>query len=362
MAAGLLSLCPMRKRVFGPRDHALRWELFWLTPGVLRMTGSTAALVSLEESSGLLPERAGVEGAQQVEPAAEALGTERADEERGKEGPSSPDHVPGNGRHRSAHACGGSRRPHGQTAGWLREDPRGQGGHCVDRRIPRRGRTPLRDPGSVTDAAAMESAAAADLNPDRSDFAERVPPRSHAGAASPQPRVAWCWAMAQLGSGIPPANGSLQPLRAQPVSRQTSCTPRRAIHFRRDQRKHAWGDGALGRTGRWQTICRSPCPAGPSHVPRRGHPMRAVPLPQSGSHALPEIPLPRTLYFHRRGRGGMPSRHRYPARARRYGWDRMPSSPFAVASSAGGTKTSGSAAGTGLPRDSLKSDVRPDGK
>ena len=184
------------------------------------MTGSTAALVSLEESSGLLPERAGVEGAQQVERAAEALGTERADEERGKEGPSSPDHVPGNGRHRSAHACGGSRRPHGQTAGWLREDPRGQGGHCVDRRIPRRGRTPLRDPGSVTDAAAMESAAAADLNPDRSDFAERVPPRSHAGAASPQPRVAWCWAMAQLGSGTPPANGSLKPLRCS-----TGITP-----------------------------------------------------------------------------------------------------------------------------------------
>ena len=165
---------------------------------------------------------------------------------------------------------------------------------------------------------------------------------------------AWIWNTAR--ERFPPA------LRARPVSRQTSCTPRRAIHFRRDQRKHAWGDGALRRTGRWQTICRSPRPAGPSHVPRRGHPMRAVPLPQSGSHALPEIPLPRTLYFHRRGRGGMPSRHRYPARARRYGWDRMPSSPFAVASSAGGTKTSGSAAGTGLPRDSLKSDVRPDGK
>jgi len=88
------------------------------------------------------------------------------------------------------------------------------------------------------------------------------------------------------------------------------------------KRKHAWGDGALRRTGRWQTTCRSPRPAGPSHVPRRGHPMRAVPLPQSGSHALPEIPLPRTLYFHRRGRGGMPSRHRYPAQARRYAWDR----------------------------------------
>ena len=173
------------------------------------MTGSTAALVSLEESSGLLPERAGVEGAQQVERAAEALGTERAGEERGKEGPSSPDHVPGNGRHRSAHACGGSRRPHGQTAGWLREDPRGQGGHCVDRRIPRRGRTPLRDPGSVTDAAAMESAATADLNPDRSDFAERVRRRGFTPASRGVvlgDGSAWIWNTAR--ERFPPATPS----------------------------------------------------------------------------------------------------------------------------------------------------------
>src|ERR1035438_6161936 len=46
---------------FCPRDHALRLELFSLTPGVLRMTGSTAALVSFEESSALLHELAGVE-------------------------------------------------------------------------------------------------------------------------------------------------------------------------------------------------------------------------------------------------------------------------------------------------------------
>src|SRR5215469_6422044 len=46
---------------FCPRDQALRLESFSLTPGVLRMTASAAALVSFEESSGLLQELAAVE-------------------------------------------------------------------------------------------------------------------------------------------------------------------------------------------------------------------------------------------------------------------------------------------------------------
>src|SRR5437773_2547215 len=41
---------------FCPRDRALKLESFSLTPGVLRMTASAAALVSFEESSGLLHE------------------------------------------------------------------------------------------------------------------------------------------------------------------------------------------------------------------------------------------------------------------------------------------------------------------
>src|SRR5271167_4270496 len=68
---------------FCPRDHALRLESFSLTPGVLRMTASTAALVSFEESSKLLHELAGVEvSVKQVERAAEALGAEIAADER----------------------------------------------------------------------------------------------------------------------------------------------------------------------------------------------------------------------------------------------------------------------------------------
>ena len=41
---------------FCPRDRVLKLESFSLTPGVLRMTASAAALVSFEESSGLLHE------------------------------------------------------------------------------------------------------------------------------------------------------------------------------------------------------------------------------------------------------------------------------------------------------------------
>jgi hypothetical protein len=67
---------------FCPRDGALGLGLSSLTPGVLRMTASTASLVSFEESSGLPHELAGVEvSAKQVERAAESLGAEIAEAE-----------------------------------------------------------------------------------------------------------------------------------------------------------------------------------------------------------------------------------------------------------------------------------------
>src|SRR6202453_2154569 len=79
---------------FCPRDRTLGLGLFSLTPGVLRMTTSTATLVSFEESSGLLHELAGAEvSAKQVERAAKALGAEIAAQERkqvGKTGKVAP--------------------------------------------------------------------------------------------------------------------------------------------------------------------------------------------------------------------------------------------------------------------------------
>ena len=170
--------CAQCESGFCPRDGALRLELFSLTPGVLRMTGSTAALVSFAESSALLHELAGVEvSAKQVERAAEALGAEIADDEcncvekTGEVAPTMYLGMDGTGvPMRTAEVAGRSgKQPDGSAKTreaklvtvWTAESRDEQG-------------VPLRDPGSVTYSAAIESAAAADTSPARSDFAERV--------------------------------------------------------------------------------------------------------------------------------------------------------------------------------------------
>ena len=163
---------------FCPRDRALRMELFSLTPGVLRMTGSTAALVSFEESSALLHELAGVEvSTQPVERAAEALGAEIANDERrcvermGEVAPTMYLGMDGTGVPMRASEVAGrtGKQPDGSAKTreakvvtmWTAESRDTKG-------------TPVRDPGSITYSAAIESAATLDTSPERSDFAERV--------------------------------------------------------------------------------------------------------------------------------------------------------------------------------------------
>ena len=163
---------------FCPRDALLQMGKFSLTPGVLRMTASVAALVSFEESSSLLHELAGVEvNAKQVERAAEALGTEIAGYERicldqtteiaptmylGLDGTGVP--------MRSAELAGRKgKQPDGSAktqeakviAIWSAEARDAEG-------------KPVRDKGSVTYSAALESAAMLDTDLQRSDVAERV--------------------------------------------------------------------------------------------------------------------------------------------------------------------------------------------
>jgi hypothetical protein len=142
------------------------------------MTGSTAALVSFEESSALLHELAGVAvSAKQVERAAEALGTEIAEDERrcmepmGEVAPTMYLGMDGTGVPMRAEEVAG--RTGKQADGsantreakvvtvWTAESRDAEG-------------TPMRDPGSITYSAAIESAAVADTSPERSDFAERV--------------------------------------------------------------------------------------------------------------------------------------------------------------------------------------------
>jgi len=170
--------CDQCQGGFCPRDRALGLELFSLTPGVLRMTGSTAALVSFEESSALLHELAGVEvSAKQVERAAEALGAEIAADEQccvekmGEVAPTMYLGMDGTGVPMRASEVAGhpGKQPDGSAktrevklvSMWTAESLDEEG-------------KPVRDPGSVTYSAAIESAAASDTSPDRSDFAERV--------------------------------------------------------------------------------------------------------------------------------------------------------------------------------------------
>jgi Uncharacterised protein family (UPF0236) len=152
--------------------------MFSLTPGVLRMTGSTAALVSFEESSALLHELAGVEvSASQVERAAETLGAEIGDDERrcverrgdvaptlylGMDGTGVPMRKSEVAGRAGKQSDGSAKTREAKLVTLWTAEARDEED------------MPMRDPGSITYSAAIESAATTDTSPDRSDFAERV--------------------------------------------------------------------------------------------------------------------------------------------------------------------------------------------
>jgi len=162
-----------------PRDRALGLSPSMLSPGVTRMVGQVAARVSFAESSALLQELAGLRvDAKHVERAAEALGREVAQDERGVVVPAAAPSAPtlylgvdGTGVPMRATEVEG--RPGKQPDGsaktreaklctvWSAEarDPDGQ---------------PVRDPGSVTYSGAIESAATRDTDLEPSEFAARV--------------------------------------------------------------------------------------------------------------------------------------------------------------------------------------------
>ena len=166
---------------FCPRDRALRLELFSLTPGVLRMTASAAALVSFEESQELVHDLAGVEvSTKQVERAAEALGVEIATDEQqqvdkteevaptaptmylGMDGTGVPMRAPEVADRAGKQADGSAKTREAKLVTVWTAEARDKEGK------------PVRDPGSITYSAAIESAATLDTNSEVSDFAARV--------------------------------------------------------------------------------------------------------------------------------------------------------------------------------------------
>lgn len=163
---------------FCPRDRALGLTDSMLSPGVTRMVGQAAARVSFAESSELLAELAGLRvEAKHVERAAEALGRQVAEDERGvviAAPPSAPTlylGVDGTGVPMRAAELEG--RPGKQPDGSAKTR---EAKLCTVWSAQSRDRDgqPMRDPGSVTYSGAIESAATCDTDPEPSEFAARV--------------------------------------------------------------------------------------------------------------------------------------------------------------------------------------------
>ena len=172
--------CAACGRGFCPRDRAMRLEGGSLSPAVTRMTAAVGALVSFQESSDLLRELAGLEvEAKQVERTAEALGAEIAEDEKGRAEAEGSVPLPstlylgidGTGvpmrraelKGRTGKQADGSAKTREVKlcAVWSAESRDAQG-------------QPVRDEGSVTYSAAIESATSGDARPQASEFTQRV--------------------------------------------------------------------------------------------------------------------------------------------------------------------------------------------
>lgn len=166
---------------FCPRDRALELEGGSLSPGVLRMVGLVGAMVSFEEGHELLHELAGVDvPTKHVERAAEALGCEVAEDEKQVVEPPALTEALAPTLYLGVDGTGvpvrkeelvdrPGKQPDGKAKTrevklvtiWSAEGRDEQG-------------TPVRDRGSVSYSAAIESAAQKDTDTTPSEFAARV--------------------------------------------------------------------------------------------------------------------------------------------------------------------------------------------
>ena len=187
---------------FCPRDRALGLDGGALSPAVTRMVGTAAALVSFAEGSGLLGELAGLSvPAKQVERTAEALGREIAADEEAQVVPAPAAEIAptlylgldGTGvPMRPAEVAGRAGKQDGAAKTrelklctvWSAEGRDGEG-------------VPVRDEGSVSYSAAIESAAARDTAATGAAFARRVDREARRRGFDRAPR------QAVLGDGAP---------------------------------------------------------------------------------------------------------------------------------------------------------------
>jgi hypothetical protein len=172
--------CEACNKGFFPRDLALGMEEVSLSPAVTRMTGLTAAMVSFEEGAELLEQLAAVRvNAKQVERTAEALGREIAEDERHYVECVGDQEIPptlylgidGTGVPVRRSELAGRRGKQSDGSAKTREVKL-----CTVWSAEGRDKegVPMRDEGSITYSAAIESAATRDTDELPSEFAQRV--------------------------------------------------------------------------------------------------------------------------------------------------------------------------------------------
>ena len=173
--------CAACEKGFCPRDLALGLQDGSLSPGVLRMVGQVGAMVSFEEGHELLAELAGVEvPTKQVERAAEALGREVAEDERRVVEPPPSDEPVAPTLYLGMDGTGVPMRA-SEVEGRAGKQPDGS---AKTREVKlctvwsAQGRddegTPVRDEGSISYSAAIESAAQKDTDEAPSEVAARA--------------------------------------------------------------------------------------------------------------------------------------------------------------------------------------------
>jgi len=163
---------------FYPRDHALGMEGVCLTPALTRMVGHVGALVSFAEGSALLHELSGaLVDAKQVERTAERLGQEIFNDERRVVVPTEP---VADTLYLGMDGTGVPMRPV-ELAGRLGKQADGTAKTREVKLVTvwsAEGRddqgVPVRDRGSISYSAAIESAATLDTDEHMSAFAQRV--------------------------------------------------------------------------------------------------------------------------------------------------------------------------------------------
>lgn len=202
--------CSVCGHGFCPRDRQLGIEDHSLSPALTRMVGTVGALVSFQEGSELLQELAGMAvDAKQIERTAEALGKEIAEDERLRSQADDAVALPqilylgmdGTGIPLRAEELSGrvGKQDDGSAKTgevklctiWSAESHDAQG-------------TSVRDEGSVTYSAALESASTADTADERSPFAQRVWREATRRRFGQAPRqvvlgdgAAWIWNIAE---------------------------------------------------------------------------------------------------------------------------------------------------------------------